>query len=275
MSKQNTDIVITQFNESLDWLKDFDHTNIRYIWVYSKGKEIFYGHELNKKIIHQYYPNYGREALTNLYHVVRHYDNLPENILFTQSNVNPHFNINNVWRDDLDTNVIITDLVNYIQNNEFTNNYQLTEIWDILTHDGTNGGCEEWWRHGKCPNLKHCLKGLNPDCYVHLKGYVDDPIYTHNLTRADLQLFEWVKERLKVDTTLVFPHTIVPVFWGCILGIKSKYIITRSKTFYQEIIDNDLNNVFHPEYTHYIERTWYYIFNIYLTHRFSKEQIYR
>jgi hypothetical protein len=272
---KNTDVIISHYNESLDWLKTFDHPNLRYIWVYSKSQNLFYGHQLNDKIIHQYYPNYGDDGLTHLNHIVHHYDNLSENIIFMQSDLNPHIRVNNEWCTTTCNKTKVSEFIDWLQHNDYTNNYQLTEIWDCLSLSGTNGGCDKWFVTGTCEHLQNCLND-NPqqDCKVHLKGKMDIVSYLNRLTRAEIHLYEWAKQRLNLNTEMYPPRCVVPVFWGTTIGLKSKQITTRPKSLYQEIIDKDyaiIGDNIHVECGHYLERTVYFLFNLHELdqHKFS------
>ena len=71
--------VVARYNENLDWIINIDH-NIYDIYVYNKGNKI--DNLQNCKIIDL--ANTGRESHTYLTHIINYYDNLPENIVFTQ-----------------------------------------------------------------------------------------------------------------------------------------------------------------------------------------------
>ena len=272
---QNTDIVITHYNESLDWLNDFHNDNVRHIWVYSKGSEILYGHHLNAKIINLYYPNYGGDSLVHLNHVVRHYDNMPENIIFMQSNLNPHIRVNDEWCNTTCNKTKTNEFVEWMQTNEYTNNYQLTEIWDCLSLSGNDGGCHKWFSTGTCENLHECLnENNNPNCKVKLKGKIEIDKYMNKLVKADLQLYEWTRQRFDLNVQLYPPYCKVPIFWGNIIGLKSKHIIRRAKSVYENVIQKDFTfdgvNI-HTEYNHYYERILYFAYNLHEVdnHKFS------
>lgn len=73
------EIVISRFNEDLNWLKD-PPFNRHKIICYNKGdNENFYKPE--GMIIHKL-PNLGRETHTYLYHIMNNYDNLPDTTIF-------------------------------------------------------------------------------------------------------------------------------------------------------------------------------------------------
>jgi hypothetical protein len=72
-------IVISKFNEPLDWLDILDRDNVI---VYNKSEET------NP----EYIPlkNIGREADTFLYYIIQNYDNLPDYVIFLQGDPFSH-----------------------------------------------------------------------------------------------------------------------------------------------------------------------------------------
>ena len=73
-------LVISRFNENLNWLKKWKSEFE--IIVYNKGKKIDTD-DFNCIDI----PNYGRESHTYLYHIVKNYDKLYDNTIFLQGNI--------------------------------------------------------------------------------------------------------------------------------------------------------------------------------------------
>lgn len=52
------------------------------------------------------------------------------------------------------------------------------------------------------------------------------------------------------------------ICYGAIFTIQKKHILSRSKLYYEELIQQ-LNSP-HPETAHFLERSWYYIFNLHI-----------
>lgn len=87
------DIVIARFHESIDWIpKDwYDH-------VYLYDKEDRNGKGPNDKITdiaksvrcYERLQNVGREAHTYLYHIIKHWEDMPDVYIFTQANPFDH-----------------------------------------------------------------------------------------------------------------------------------------------------------------------------------------
>ena len=68
-----TSIVIAKYNENTEWIKDLP-TDIQ-VYLYTKNIDI---------------PNSGRESSTYLHHIVEHYDDLTDEIIFCQGNPFDH-----------------------------------------------------------------------------------------------------------------------------------------------------------------------------------------
>ena len=78
-------VVISRYNESLDWVSDIECDYI----IYNKGGKIENPDIPQGKIIDV--PNEGREAETFLRYIVSNYNDLPESIVFVQGNPFDHF----------------------------------------------------------------------------------------------------------------------------------------------------------------------------------------
>lgn len=81
-------LVIARYNENLEWLNFIDN-NIYDIYIYNKGDSIKLNSNLNNIVIINII-NIGRESHTYLYHIINHYNNLPEKIIFTQGHPFDH-----------------------------------------------------------------------------------------------------------------------------------------------------------------------------------------
>ena len=78
-------IVVARYNENIEWIKNLD-PNLFDIFIYNKGDDI--NLNLNCKVIKL--NNTGRESHTYLYHIISNYENLPEQIIFTQAHPFDH-----------------------------------------------------------------------------------------------------------------------------------------------------------------------------------------
>ena len=76
----NISIIISRYNENLDWLKDFNNFKII---IYNKGEDLS---NFNfKKVINL--PNVGRESHTWIYHIIKNYENLDDINIFLQGRI--------------------------------------------------------------------------------------------------------------------------------------------------------------------------------------------
>jgi hypothetical protein len=78
-------IVISRYNEPIDWILDLECDYI----IYNKGESIGNPNIPSEKIINV--PNEGREAETFLRYIVSNYNDLPETIAFVQGNPFDHY----------------------------------------------------------------------------------------------------------------------------------------------------------------------------------------
>ena len=93
-------LVVSVYNEDLSWVKSIDFADK--IFIYNKGNQ-FIDNSIRL-------PNVGREAHTFIYHIVNHYNNLPDYLITLQGCPFPHLrnineeNINEVFKNHNYTN---------------------------------------------------------------------------------------------------------------------------------------------------------------------------
>ncbi|KAL8892181.1 MAG: hypothetical protein Q9192_005649 [Flavoplaca navasiana] len=80
------EIVVSHYNEDLDWLKQHSDE----CCIYSKGGE---RNAPEPPLTFTPLPNIGREGHTFLYHIVNHYENLAEVTLFVQGRIDDHVDV--------------------------------------------------------------------------------------------------------------------------------------------------------------------------------------
>ncbi len=94
-------IVVAQYRENINWISKLDKINNLEpydIFVYHKDKGISKDIEKfvdNKKVIYEELPNVGRETHTYMHHILKHYNNLPDKIFFTQAEPFDHIDKEN------------------------------------------------------------------------------------------------------------------------------------------------------------------------------------
>ena len=93
--KKNLEIVITRFDENLNYFKNYQE----FLTIYNKGKNDL---SLNCKIVNR--PNVGRDGETIFYHIINNWDNLSDITFFCQGHIN----------DRNDQLITYSDFENYI-----------------------------------------------------------------------------------------------------------------------------------------------------------------
>ena len=79
-------VIIAKYKEDISWLEAMDKSHI---YLYDKG---FTENNSIKGFAHyEQRPNVGRESETYLYHIIKHYDNLPDFLILLQGNPFYHF----------------------------------------------------------------------------------------------------------------------------------------------------------------------------------------
>jgi hypothetical protein len=118
----NFELVISRYQENLDWVHELPKELLTNITIYNKGDD--FNFDFNSKIIKL--PNYGRESHTYLYHVINNYDNLADLTFFLPGSVRAR---DDKWDQvqkilkNLNTSSLILGSKN---NNEIQNIYNFT-----------------------------------------------------------------------------------------------------------------------------------------------------
>jgi hypothetical protein len=202
MTNNKAHIVVAHYNESLEWLLNYDPYLIT---IYSKGKEVDskYAHLIIKT------DNIGREAHTYLKYIIDNYNNLPEFVFFTQGNPfdHLHFSVNEYvypnqiavagWSIDKSRQYYLTDM--------------RISFWANAQLDLNEYPFNQWF-------MKYIDSNTNP-C-------------TNDLI----------------------------ISYGATFTIHRNQILSRSKTFYENLIKQLTSN--NTETAHFLERAWFYIFNL-------------
>lgn len=81
-------IVVSVYNEDIKWVQ-YINPHLYEVYIYNKGNpDTLNTHNVPCHINHL--ANIGRESHTYLYHIIEHYDCLPDKIVFTQGNPFDH-----------------------------------------------------------------------------------------------------------------------------------------------------------------------------------------
>ena len=113
---------------------------------------------------------------------------------------------------------------------------------------------------GNCSENYHVTKGpyytFSPD--GHLR---DQEHYGSDLYPSDLSFYDWFSRYISPD---VDPRGDITWYMGATFSVKSDRIRTRSKEYYEELLDQFPKDHSNPELGHFFERSWYYMFNCHL-----------
>ena len=85
MYKNNVEIIVSRYNENLNWLNEYPFNQFEYI-VYNKGDNDNFEKNNVKKIINL--ENVGRCDHTYLYHLIKNYHNLSKILVFFPGSIN-------------------------------------------------------------------------------------------------------------------------------------------------------------------------------------------
>ena len=171
-------------------------------------------------------PNVGREAHTYLHHIIQNYDTLASVNIFLQGKISDHKYTEN-----------IDDIANYLgisaRSCGFSQNFHSTKIGVDVHSD--------------------------PDFNIRM---IDKLITQYGISPssvAKIQFSDWFTQYIDP----VYPD---PLIWygNAIFAVSKDRIHSRSKEFYKTLL-SQLSIETSPIEAHFLERSWYYIFNCHLT----------
>jgi hypothetical protein len=80
-----------------------------------------------------------------------------------------------------------------------------------------------------------------------------------NIKKSDYTPYDWIKKVIGIDTTEIVNNES-SVIWGANFSISKEMILRKPKKFYENLL-RFLDNHVNPEEGHYMERSWYILFN--------------
>jgi hypothetical protein len=173
-------------------------------------------------------PNVGREAHTYLYHIVHNYDTLADVTLFLQSKISDHG-----YEENVDH--VVSQLGASAQKHGFSDNTRSTKRGQsVFTDPDFNLKIRDvlTGRYGVSPSSVGKITFY--DWFIR---YID-PLYPDTLTWYENAVFAVSKDRIR----------------------------SRSKEFY-EVLLSQLSTESAPIEAHFLERSWFYVFNC---HKYSR-----
>jgi hypothetical protein len=207
----------------------YNENNESIVWLDEiKDKVFFYNKgEIKKNNIFKNYeclPNVGRESHTYLYYIINNYDKLPDYVVFSQANPDENF----------DNALLSQEIINFEKKMSGENYYF---PWKLSFNDVLFGLDDNF-------RIKHFDKWKNIDMQI-----------------VEMNFMEWldileIKDiETKLNNYIFSPHGI--------FFVSKKLILSRSLEFYKKLIKY-IDNHNNPEYGHYFERSWYFIFNCHI-----------
>ena len=244
--------IIARYNENIDWLLPFTQGAFQ-IHVQNKGDPATLPHVFSEKLKHTHknLPNVGLDQHSFLDFIVDNYGpELPDKMLFMQAGLMEHLDsiepatfqdpvaFPHKKCEDIDPRVKHMDI---------------DTIINIL--------CQQLEFHGHTLNAKVYGK-LGGDICVRYNLKV-----TINYDEEDTGLLfgPWFEKNIKPS----FPDENKFLwFKNGIFGVSKKHVLCRPKSYYEELLRQSAKAL-RGEVLHYIERSWYYIFNLDFPEPFS------
>jgi len=170
--------------------------------------------------------NVGREAETYLHYIITNYYNLPDVVVFTQARIEDHKGSNDV-------------------------NYLLNIKNEALEHNKSRNfsiGDKDWYNNPTWNVLKVKSKW-------NLKRVSAWWLQDNYKNNKPITFIEWFKNNIDIN----YPYPI-HVYWNAIFAVKKENITNKPIEYYKKLI-LEVNHHNEPPEAHFLERSWYYIFD--------------
>jgi hypothetical protein len=219
--KRQTEIVISRYNEPIDYLNHWSFYWFKKITIYNKGPEL-HANLLPKHIEIIPLANVGREVHSYLHHILNHYNHLASYTIFIPASYTKNPEKQNA------ANIMFKD---YVWSKNFFLGYPIESKEDLLhLHE---------FKISDYITTDENNKLLNPETKLSLS--------------PERPFKEWFKKNFSDDTEINFV-TLKGIF-----SVKKEEILKHDLEYYKKFIayvDKSPN----PEAGHYIERSWHAIF---------------
>jgi hypothetical protein len=106
----------------------------------------------------------------------------------------------------------------------------------------------------QCSDNHHTTKG--PYYEFDSDGFLSK--YHGVLYKSDLSFFDWFERYVSQS---VDPRGNIVWYMGATFSVKRENILSRSRDYYIDLLNQFPKDHANPEIGHYFERSWYYIFN--------------
>ena len=215
-------VVVSRYNENLDWLKEEPYTKFSNYVIYNKGVNDDFYRPPNSKIIKL--DNVGKCDHTFLYHIIENYDNLYDITIFLPGSCNVQKKIN--CCKGMLNNVLTTNkatMVNFNRNKENNIRDKLGKF-HIEEYENVSEENRSLYTNKKVYLSKYRPYGKWYDHYIKYK----EPVNQYS-------------------------------YWS-IFSVSKKDILNNEKEYY-ESLNEELSLNPHPEAGHFMERSWFAIFS--------------
>jgi hypothetical protein len=224
-------IVVARHQEDVSWLLDFTPN----VYISNKGSLETIPAKLHE-FTHEV-PNLGLDQYCHLDYIIKNYENLPDVVMFTQAGIQDHHDIHEpIYRAD---RTKICDTCDpYVKT--ISSKQLVQEMIDQAHLFGQSLNAS----HYLYPNFQYCA---TPGFKVNAPDELTTP----------LNFGDWFKQYINAQSP---SENRFLWFKNAIFAVHKKYILTRPKAFYEALrfqITQPRQDVLH-----YIERSWYYIFNL-------------
>ena len=166
--------------------------------------------------------NIGRESHSYLWFIINNYENLPNIVAFTQGNIKDHIEIDN-----------LKYLENMIKDAVVYNKSMPNALHNYKTNKKMNGELGPTW------------------------NYKDNEWYLKsNYVNNQPQFFvDWFIKNINPE----YPYPTMYFYMNGIFAVKRELILKNSKEYYEKLIKS-VDHHIDPAEGHFLERSWYHIF---------------
>jgi hypothetical protein len=214
-------IVVARYTENIDWLVPYASQSL----IVNKEQVVTSSFLVPfPNVIKE--DNIGRESHTYLLFIIKNYHCLPEIVIFTQGRIEDHFS------------------------------EDVSSLFARFIHEASvQGASSPTYIH--CQQNSSCKSSWDPDWNVFyddckLPRYILEDCYLNN---HRISFSEWFKNNIGRPYTFPFK-----IYRNAIFAVHKTRILSRPLPFYENLMRFCSHHV-DPAEGHFLERSWYYIFN--------------
>lgn len=233
-------LVVARYLENIDWLKPYASQ----CFIVNKG----YLEEASEDSLVSFpnvvkHENIGRESQTYLLFIIKNYHCLPEIVVFTQGKIHDHFSecASILFSRFIhEAKIHGASLPTHIHScSDTTCKSSWDPDWNVFVEEEEDEE-EEKEKIQMNTSKKVVTRFILENCYLH-----------HNKIRFDT----WFQENIGRPYTFPFK-----IYRNAIFAVHKNRILSRPLSFYEDLLRYCSHHV-DPAEGHFLERSWYYIFN--------------